>query len=77
MSGLVFVRYIKDPIICRYIIASIVSDEASLNRFKFNAIGVAIAVQSIIPDLFGISTTYFPYPREIPSAFYHTSIPIK
>ena len=40
-------------------------DEATLNRFRFDAIGVVMALQSIIMNLFKISTTYFPCPREI------------
>ena len=66
---LVFFRYIKDPIILQYIVASTDSDEASLNSFRFNAIGVVMALQSIILNLFRISTAYFSCPREIPSAF--------
>ena len=58
-------------------LASTDSDEASLNSFMFDAIGVAIALQSIIPNLFSIFTAYFPCPRKIPSALYHTSIPRK
>ena len=42
----------------RYIVASIDSDEASQSSFKFDAMGVAIAFQSIIPNLFRISTVY-------------------
>ena len=53
------------------------SDEASLNSFMFDAIGVVMDLQSIIPYLFRIYTTYFPCPREIPSAFCHTSMPRK
>ena len=49
------------------------SDEASLNSFRFDAISVVMALQSIIPNLFRIFTAYFPYPRKIPSAFCHTS----
>ena len=68
-----FLRYINDPIIWQYIIASTDSDEASLNSFRFDAIGVAM--QSIILNLFRISIAYFPCPRKIPSVFCHTSIP--
>ena len=57
--GLVFVRYINEPIIYRYIVASIVFDETSLNSLKFDAIGVAIALQSNILNLFRIPTAYF------------------
>ena len=64
--GLVFLRYIKDAIILQYIVASIDSDEASLNSFRFDAIDVVMALQSIIPNLFRIYTAYFPCPREIP-----------
>ena len=50
--------------------ASTDSDEASLNRFKFDAIGVAMALQSIILNLFRISIAYLPCPRDIPSVFF-------
>ena len=61
--GLVFIRYINDLIICRYIVASTYSDEASLNSFRFDAIGVVMALQSIIVNLFRISTAYFHCPH--------------
>ena len=65
ISGLIFIMYINDPIIRRYIMESTVSDEASLNSFRFNAMGVVMALQSIILNLFRISTAYFPCPRKI------------
>ena len=54
--------------------ASTVSNEASLNSFRFDAIGVAMALQTIIPNLFKISTAYFPCSIEIPSVLFHTSM---
>ena len=61
--GLMFVRYIKDPIIWWYTVASTASDQASLNSFRFDAIGVVMALQSIILNLFRISTSYFHSPH--------------
>ena len=57
--------------------ASTEFDEATLNSFRFDAIGVVMVLQSIIPNLFRISTTYFPYPRKIPFVLFHTSMPRK
>ena len=38
----------KQAWILEYIIASTASDEASLNNFRFDAIGVVMALESII-----------------------------
>ena len=67
--GLVFVMYI----VWWYIVASTDFDEATLNSFRFDGIGVAM--HSIILNLFRISTAYFFCPRKIPSTLFHTSIP--
>ena len=61
VSGLISVRYINEQIIWWYIVASTESDEATLNSFRFDAIGVVM--QSIILNLFKISTAYFPCPH--------------
>ena len=77
--GLVFVRFIKDPINWRYMVGSIKfeSEAESLNFFKFASIGVAMDLQSNIPNLFSIFMEYFPWPRKTFFCLYHTSNPKK
>ena len=69
-----FVRYIKEQIIWWYIMESTIYDEAKLNSFMFDAIGVVMDLNPIIPNLFRISIVYFPYAKEITYAFFHTSM---
>ena len=73
MSILICFRYINEPIIYLYIMASTVSEEGSHNNFKFDAISLFIASQSNISNLFRISTAYFPWIRKVYSKFCHTS----
>ena len=54
--------------------ASTEYDEATLNSFRFDAIGVVMALRSIILNLFSISTAYFPCAREILFTLYHISM---
>ena len=77
ISDLVLVKYISEPIFCLYKVASIVSNVSSFNKFKFVVIGVVMALQSGIPNLFIISTVYFPRFRKISSGNYQTSRPKK
>jgi hypothetical protein len=58
MFGLVFVKYINEPIIYLYKVTCTIFDEVSHNNFGFVVIGVVMDLQSIIPNLFRISTTY-------------------
>jgi hypothetical protein len=58
MSGLVFVRYINDPIICLYSVASINSDEVLTNNFSFVSMGVFMGLHSNMSNLFKILTAY-------------------
>jgi hypothetical protein len=76
-SGLVFVRYISDPIIYLYSVASINYDEVSANNFNFASMGVFMDFQSNMSNLFRILTTYFPWLRKILSRLCHTSRPKK
>ena len=46
MYGLVFVKYINNPIICLYKVAFTISDEVSLNNLGFVGIGVVMDLQS-------------------------------
>jgi hypothetical protein len=75
--GLVFVRYINDPMIYLYSIASINSDEESTRSFNFVSMGVFMELHSNISNIFSISTAYFPWLRKILSRLYHTSRPKK
>jgi hypothetical protein len=77
MYGLVFVRYISDPIIYLYSMASINSDEVLTNNFSFASMGVFMDLHSNMSNLFRISTAYFPWLRNILSGLYHTSRPKK
>ena len=77
MYSLVFIRYIKEPIIFWYIVESTDFIEESHSSFNFDSNGVAIVLHSRILNLFKISTTYFPWLRNIPSALYHFSMPKK
>jgi hypothetical protein len=63
---LVLTRYIKDPISFLYIVGSTKSESEaeSLNFFRFVIMGVAMDLQSIIPNLLKISTVYFPLSKE-------------
>jgi hypothetical protein len=58
MFGLVFIRYINDPIIYLYSVVSIKSDEASTNSFSFASMGVFMDLHSSMSNLFKISTVY-------------------
>ena len=62
ISGLVLIKYIKDPINCLYIVRSTKSEfeVESLSFFTFVTIGVAMDLHSIMPNLLKISTVYFP-----------------
>ena len=73
--GLVLVKYIRELVIHLYKVASTVSEVSSFNRFKFVVNGVVIDLQYIIPNLFRISTAYFPWFRKILSGYCHTSRP--
>lgn len=77
--GLVFTRYIKDPISFLYIVVSTKSESEaiSLSFFRFDTMGVVMDLQSIIPNLRKISIAYFPCERKISSDLYHTSNPKK
>jgi hypothetical protein len=77
MSGLVFIRYINNPIIYLYRVASIKTDEVSTNNFSFASMGVFMDLHSSMSNLFKISTVYFPWLRKILSGLYHTSRPKK
>ena len=57
--GLLLVKYNSEPIICLYRVASIAFDVSSFRNFKFVVIGVAMALQCGIPNLFRISTYIF------------------
>ena len=59
ISGFVLVKYISEPIIYLYRVASIAFDVSSFRNFKFVVIGVAMALQCGIPNLFRISTYIF------------------
>jgi hypothetical protein len=65
ISGLVFVRYIKDPMFCLYRATSTNSNEVSTKSFNFVSMGVFMALHSNISNLFNISTSYFPWLRKI------------
>ena len=75
--GLVFIKYINEPIICLYMMASTFPDVVSPNNFRFVVIGVVMDLQSIVPNLLKISTTYFSWLNIIPLGFCHTSRPKK
>jgi hypothetical protein len=75
--GLVFVKYINGPIIFLCVVTSTISEEVSLNNFRFVTIGLGMDLRSIISNLFRISTTYFPWLRKISFGFYYTSRPMK
>jgi len=77
MFGLLFVRYISDPIIYLYSVASIKSDKVSTISFSFASMGVFMGLHSSMSNLFKISTVYFPWLRKILSGLYHTSRPKK
>jgi hypothetical protein len=72
MSGLVFVRYIRDQIIFLYNVASINYDEVSTNNFNFVSMGVFMGLHSNMSNLFKISTAYFHLLRKILSRLCHT-----
>jgi hypothetical protein len=55
-----FIKYINKPIICLYMVASIVSEFISLRNFKFITKGVGMDFHSNILNLFIISREYFP-----------------
>jgi hypothetical protein len=75
--GLVFVRYINDPMIYLYNVASINSDEVSTNSFNFVSMGVFMDLHSNMSNLFRILTAYFPWLKKILSGLCHTSRPKK
>ena len=77
ISCIVLVKYISEPIICLYKVTSTISEDSSFKRFKFFVIRVVISLQSIIPNLFRIYTTYFPWFRKISFGYCHTSRPKK
>jgi hypothetical protein len=77
MFGLVFIKYINDPIICLYSVASINSNEVSTNNFSFAYMGVFMDLHSNMSNLFRILTAYFPWLRKLLSGLYHTSRPNK
>ena len=58
MFGLVFVKYISDPIIYLYSVASIKSDEVSTNNFNFVSMGVFMDLHSSMSNLFKILTMF-------------------
>jgi hypothetical protein len=66
MYGLVFVRYISDPIIYLYSVASINSNELLTNRFSFTSMGVFMGLHSNMSNLLKILTVYFPLVKEDP-----------
>ena len=77
ISCLIIVKYINKQFICPYMVASIISDEVSLNNFMLPTINVCMGLQSIISNLFKISRTYFPWSRKISFNLYHTYRPKK
>jgi hypothetical protein len=77
ISGLVFVRYINEPIICLYRVASTNSDEVSTRSFNFVSMDMFMDLHSNMSNLFSISTSYFPWLRKIFSRLYQTSRPKK
>jgi hypothetical protein len=56
ISGLVFIRYITEPIICLYRVASTNSDEVSTRSFNFVSMGVYMDLHFNMSNLFIIST---------------------
>lgn len=75
ISSLVCTKYINDPLSCRYIVGSIgfYLGFVSCIFSRFDTFGVAMELQSIIPNLCSTSTIYFPCERNISSDHCHTS----
>ena len=74
---LVFVKYINNPMIYLYNIASINYDEVSTTSFNFVSMCVFMDFHSNISNLFIISTAYFPWLRNIFYGLYQTLRPKK
>ena len=65
--GLVLVKYIREPIIYLYKVASTTFEASTFNSFKLVFIRVVIALKYNIPNILKISTVYFPWFRKISS----------
>ena len=73
ISILVFIKCINDLITCLYTMASTIYELVSYNNIKFDAIGVVMALQSNILNLFNISTTDFTWLWKISCGLFQTS----